>query len=199
MKGLLAGTLVLLIAFHIGCGRDSPMPSGDPEETPRPASYSATTQEFLATPSDDLESIRALLEEGADVNAFDEDGRTMLWRAAWDANVELTEMLLNHGADPNTRDKTGGLFGGGTALHVLGLERAPVPETYKEDSVAIAELLIGNGADVNAQNSVGVTPLDGAASTRMDELVNLLQKHGAEPNCDPDRNPKLSNSLCRDE
>ncbi len=182
----------LTLLLQIGCG--SPEPTA-----PDPATYSVLTKEFLAAPSDDLEGIKRLLQNGAEANAVYENGRTRLWSAAWDVDVDLTKLLLDHGANPNIRDADTGMFGSMTPLHALGLERAPVPETYKEDSAAIADLLIAHGANVNTKNAMGITPLDGAASTGMDELVAVLQKHGAEPNCDPGRNPKLSNSLCKDE
>ena len=42
----------------------------------------------------------------------------------------------------------------------------------------IVELLIANGADVNAKNNCGKTPLDWAAGKK--ETANLLRKHGGK-------------------
>ncbi len=42
----------------------------------------------------------------------------------------------------------------------------------------IVELLIANGADVNAKNNGGKTPLDWAAWKK--ETANLLRKHGGK-------------------
>ena len=42
----------------------------------------------------------------------------------------------------------------------------------------IIELLIANGADVNAKNNGGKTPLDWAAWKK--EIAKLLRKHGGK-------------------
>jgi ankyrin repeat protein len=44
----------------------------------------------------------------------------------------------------------------------------------------IAELLIANGADVNAKNVDGQTPLDVAVDWFNDEIAALLRKHGGK-------------------
>ena len=44
----------------------------------------------------------------------------------------------------------------------------------------VAELLINEGADVNAKNQAGATPLDKAIGKNWDETVSLLRKHGGK-------------------
>jgi len=51
-----------------------------------------------------------------------------------------------------------------------------VGEGYKK----IIELLIANGADVNAKDDVGDTPLDMAIGLEQPETVDLLRKHGGK-------------------
>jgi uncharacterized protein len=58
---------------------------------------------------------------------------------------------------------------GFTALHVLGTE----------DDPAMAELLLAAGADVNARNDMGMTPLHIAQHA---SLVEILVGHGADVN-----------------
>jgi len=41
-------------------------------------------------------------------------------------------------------------------------------------------LLIDNGADGNAKNGKGRTPIDSAKKRRRTEIVELLKKHGAK-------------------
>ncbi len=51
-----------------------------------------------------------------------------------------------------------------------------IEKNHKE----IAELLIDKGADVNATNKKGFTPLDVAIGLEQPEIINLLRKHGGK-------------------
>ena len=44
----------------------------------------------------------------------------------------------------------------------------------------IVELLIAKGADVNAKDADSKTPLDRAIMFRIDEIADLLRKHGGK-------------------
>jgi cytohesin len=44
----------------------------------------------------------------------------------------------------------------------------------------VAALLIAKGADVNAKDKSGATPLGGAIRRKHTELANLLRKHGGK-------------------
>jgi len=54
---------------------------------------------FDAAGADDLEKVRALLEQGADVNAASGDGMTALHRAARTGNLAMAELLIGAGAN----------------------------------------------------------------------------------------------------
>ncbi|HOW55229.1 MAG TPA: ankyrin repeat domain-containing protein [Syntrophorhabdaceae bacterium] len=47
------------------------------------------------------------LEEGADINGKNEDGRTPLHTACAHGHVNVVRLLLERGADPNARDNSG--------------------------------------------------------------------------------------------
>ncbi|TET85145.1 MAG: hypothetical protein E3J37_02540, partial [Anaerolineales bacterium] len=84
--------------------------------------------------SGDVEGVRLLISQGADVNARNEGSyRTPLYWAAMEGHRDIVELLLAHDAEVNA--------GRITALHYAA----------KEGHKEIAELLIAKGADVNAK------------------------------------------------
>lgn len=88
---------------------------------------------FPAACSRDKELVKYLLDQGCDVNAWDDWGLTpLIWAATADNNLEVTELLLKAGADVNHRTK-----GGQTALFWA-------KDLGCEDAV---ELLLKYGAD----------------------------------------------------
>ena len=68
----------------------------------------ATPLHYAAS-DNDAESLRALLEGGADVSATDKHGNTPLWTAAFNARQKhaLVKLLLAKGADPTHKNKAG--------------------------------------------------------------------------------------------
>ena len=92
----------------------------------------------------DIKAIKQHITEGADVNALHFEMPPLTWAVTM-GQTEAAELLLQHGADVNGRNKDGN-----TALHLaVFLGRA---ET--------AELLLKNGAEVNAKNDKGETLVD---------------------------------------
>ena len=118
-----------------------------------------------------------LLDQGADINGG-EGGSTPLQLALEAAEYELVERLIALGADPNrcAGDDEG------TALHV-------VARGYRDTD--FFELLLQAGADVNAPDDAGNTPLlalvagiDFAEAEEVEqigEIVQLLLANGADP------------------
>ena len=62
---------------------------------------------FAAVRDGDIEQVKKLISQGADINAKDERGLAPLWIAAKAHNMELLEMLIAKGADVNTEDENG--------------------------------------------------------------------------------------------
>ena len=92
----------------------------------------------------DIKDIKQHIAEGADVNALHFEMPPLTWAVTM-GQIEAAELLLQHGADINGRNRDRN-----TALHLaVFLGRAE-----------IAKLLIKNGADVNAKNNDGATPID---------------------------------------
>lgn len=55
----------------------------------------------------DAARVQALLDDGADLTAIDDEGKTPLMVAAQTQAPEIVELLLKAGADPKPKDKLG--------------------------------------------------------------------------------------------
>ena len=66
------------------------------------------------SPEDTLDTVRSLIEVGADVNAVDDDGRTALHGAAHKGRNDVVRVLVDHGADLAARD-----YGSRDSIHAL--------------------------------------------------------------------------------
>jgi ankyrin repeat protein len=62
---------------------------------------------WVAADSENPEAISLLLENGADVNAKDDDGRTALMAAAYNKDPKMISLLLENGADAAITDNNG--------------------------------------------------------------------------------------------
>ena len=102
------------------------------------------------------------------VNCRDVNGRNSspIHLAAGYNQLEVTELLLEHGADVNAQDK-GGLI--------------PLHNAASYGHVEIAALMIKFSADINAMDRWGYTPLHEAAQKGRTQLCSLLILHGADP------------------
>lgn len=141
-----------------------------------------------------LNLMTALLDAGANVNArlgkklwfrasgdhswIDPAGATAFWRAAQSLDMTAMRMLLARGADPDIPTT-----GGDTALMVAcgigwGYHYSVNSPDYQwMDAV---KFLMQLGADVNAADARGYTPLHGAAYLGNHELITYLVDHGAD-------------------
>jgi len=136
-----------------------------------------------------LDNIASLLiDKGANVARRDRSGAVPLHLAAYNANTSTAIKLIERGSDVNAGDKRGR-----RPLHLaaLGEEKIP-PEardpnlfplpkrpTKNENRLAVMELLLARGADVEAQDRYGGTPLHAAAYAGRAYLVDLLLDKGA--------------------
>ena len=121
-----------------------------------------------AAQSGDVEEVRTLLRQGADVNAPQADGLTALHWAALNDDPATLEVLLYAGAAirPLTR------VGGYSPLHLAARSGHP----------AIVAALLEAGADPNFWTDTGVTPLHFAAQANDAESVRVLVEYGADIN-----------------
>jgi len=114
-----------------------------------------------------LSEIRAWIQSGADVDAADEERRTLLQLASETGHVEAVRVLLAAGADVNQRDK---------------YSRTPLWDASFRGHVEIVKLLLASGADGDAYDNSGETPLFVASWMFESEIVKLLLNAGASVN-----------------
>ncbi len=121
-----------------------------------------------AAQSGNVEQVRELLRQGADVNAAQPDGLTGLHWAAMNNDTETVGVLLYAGATlrPLTR------VGGYTPLHLAA----------RSGHAGIVELLLEAGADPNEWTATGVTAAHFAAMANSDETLRALAAGGADLN-----------------
>ncbi|MBI5570704.1 MAG: ankyrin repeat domain-containing protein [Desulfomonile tiedjei] len=114
-----------------------------------------------------LQDIHRLLAQGADANARDDDGYTLLIWAQLGNRPEAVKLLLDRGAEINAPDG-----GGYTALHQAAMAGRD----------AIMEVLLERGASVDSRSRNGWTPLMDAAAYGQVVAVECLLAKGADPN-----------------
>jgi len=106
-------------------------------------------------------------------------GTTPLMRAAKNGDAAAIRLLLEHAADPNARQKNGS-----TALMLaagLGRGTSAFTKDYATEGELLesVKVLIAAGADVNALDDAGETPLHYGAQAS-DDIVKYLAEKGAK-------------------
>ncbi|XP_045928760.1 ankyrin repeat domain-containing protein 54 [Micropterus dolomieu] len=109
-----------------------------------------------AANSNDIDTVRKLLQDDIDPCAADDKGRTALHFSSCNGNESIVQLLLSHGADPNQRDSLGN-----TPLHLAACT----------NHVPVITTLLRGGARVDALDRAGRTPLHLARSK-----LNILQE-----------------------
>jgi ankyrin repeat protein len=117
------------------------------------------------------ETVRALLEKGAEVDGHDNAGRTALMEAAFGGYTDTARLLLEKGANVNAMDDEGW-----SPLFFAAFSR-------RSDT---ARFLLEQGADVNAKNKYDDCALIHAAYGGDTETVKVLLGHQAEINAKDD-------------
>jgi len=130
-----------------------------------------------------------LIANGAEVNAKNVAAETPLHHAARHGHKEIGELLTAGGADVNAKKDYGdtsldwAIMRNHTEianlLHKHGGKHSTINTAAGGDTDAVKEFLAA-GADVNAKDKFGQTPLDRAVFFKKKETADLLRKHGAK-------------------
>ena len=131
---------------------------GDSNMSIFPASYQACS----------VQTLQAIIDHGADVNAVNNRGQTALQLACIEGQNNFVKILLDAGTDPNITDTLGD-----SCIHAV---------IHGHCSTATIHRIIDRCADINAMSKDGTTPLLLACSTGLSDAVKLLLKAKADPN-----------------
>jgi len=129
------------------------------------AEADGTTALHWVSYRDDVEGADLLIRAGANVNAANDLGATPLWTASLNGSAAMVRRLLEAGANPNA---------------ALLLGETPVMVAARSGNPVIVEQLLAKGADVNARGARGQTALMWAVAQRHSEVVKVLLAHDAD-------------------
>jgi ankyrin repeat protein len=116
----------------------------------------------------DIEAVRTLLKQGAEVTASQGDGMAALHWAALNGNVDMAQILLYAGANLNATTRIGGY--------------TPLLLAAKNGNPSLVEMLLNAGADVRSVTTSGITPVMLAAASGNAAAVQVLLDHGSDAN-----------------
>jgi hypothetical protein len=146
---------------------------------------------MAAASSGSRTAMEALLRAGADVAAKDASGGTALTYAAAEGQAEAAILLQQHGATPTNlelilaagRCNTAvvqSFVAAGMNVNVTEGGTTPLIVAAGGDCVGAVDVLLANGANVNATNSDGWTALIKAAAAGYPDVVQRLLAKGAD-------------------
>lgn len=144
----------------------------------------------------DLTLTKRLLASGVNPDSMDSDGVTPLMTAVIQGREDLASLLLKAGANAKARNKAGDTAldmacradppASGIVSVLLAQDRAgagrALIQAIRSGSRNTSAYLVENGADVNARDEEGATPLMIAAGMGRMEIVKFLLNKGAEVN-----------------
>ena len=205
-----------IMIFIMNCGSDKTSTEVieskvEPEEAIEPEILEPSTPKKAANKFDlellqivqgdhEIDKVQALLQQGAEVNIMDDEGKTPLHHIASLGFLPTAELLVSIGALIDAKDNNNWtslhvaawrgntevatlLLDNGAAVNAITDRReTPLHKAAQVGNADITALLIGKGASVSSKDDMGATPLHMAANSCQTEVVGLLITAGADVN-----------------
>jgi len=135
------------------------------------------TSLILACHNDNRDIVNLLITNGAEVNASDNIGLTPLHEAARNGYKNIVEQLIERGANVNakTLDDPGPYD-----WFYEHWQACSTPLHLAVSYIDVTKVLVSNGADINAKDEGGHTPLQNAVFHGDKNVVEFLIAKGAE-------------------
>ncbi|KAF5545319.1 ankyrin protein 3 [Fusarium phyllophilum] len=135
--------------------------------------YRNETAICLASSNGHAEVVELLLDEGADINTCDFRGRPIIGLAAVNGHEKVVKLLLERKANVETK-----VYRERTPLHLAA---------QKEGSRATMQVLLSCGADINARDDSGWTPLLFSVAVASIDEIRFLITQGADATAQDER------------
>jgi len=157
VSGVRAALVALFLVLAAACApAPSPTDGADPAAALREAAGRG-----------DTDAVRALLDQGAPVDARDDRGATALVRAAYGNQVAAAALLVQAGADVDLQDDTR------QSAYLIATSEVG-------DDLRLLDLTLGAGADIDAKDSYNGTGLIRAAERANVKIVERLLQAGID-------------------
>eukprot|EP00833_Pecoramyces_ruminatium_P003156 jgi/Orpsp1_1/1177188/evm.model.c7180000060509.1 len=178
--------------------------------------YKGCTPLLIAVEYHQINMIAYLLDKNLNVHDRDNEGKSAIIYAMTDRRLngnrsmgdskyydeykKIMELLLNHGANANDKNRSGVtpimiacsknqqdivemLINHGANIHdTSSLNLTPLIFACQNDNVEIVDLLVSRGANINHQDENGSTPLIHAIRERNLNIIRYFIQHGADIN-----------------
>ena len=156
-----------------------------------------------AVEAKNYQEVEQLISSGEKVNKPDKEGQFALWKAVWNQDIKMVNLLLKNGADAKQQfngekakiaclqiaaqeglvEITKLLVDAGADVHLKGSgAHTPLRIASRNGHIELVKYFLSKGSEVDTRGDDGATPLEHAASKGHLEIVVLLVEAGADIN-----------------